>query len=179
MIEQWHLASRSNQRGAPKLYSDIAIECMLLLRSVFTLTLRATQGFTCSLVKHLSAAIQVPHYTTLCRRQKDLEVALEPRATSGARDIVVDATGLKVYGEGEWKVRKHGVSKRRTWRKVHLGIDADSHDIVACVVTENDVGDNEVFPDLIEQIDDPINGIYGDGAFDTRAVYTLINERDA
>jgi len=178
-LSQWYEDQRPNQRGASNTYSDIAIECMLMLKAVFKLPLRATQGLAQSLVTLMRVCVQVPNFSTLSRRQGALTVDLKPQQTQGKRAIVVDATGIKVYGEGEWKVRKHGVSKRRTWRKLHLAVDATTHDIVAGQVTQNDVGDNEVLPELLDQIDDPIESIAGDGAFDTRACYDAIAQRGA
>lgn len=175
----WHQNSLSGKRGASRTYSDRAIECMLLLKSVFKLPLRAVQGFAKSLLKLMSVDVKTPHYSTICRRQQNLSVALNARASKTPRDIVIDSTGLKVYGEGEWKVRKHGISKRRTWRKVHLAIDANSHDLLACVATTNDVGDAEVLDSLLEQIDGPVNSVAADGAYDTRKAYDLIRQRNA
>jgi hypothetical protein len=93
--------------------------------------------------------------------------------------VVVDATGLKVFGEGEWKVRKHGYGKRRTWRKLHLAIDEASHEILAAVLTTNDFGDNEVFADLLEQIDEPIVQVSGDGSYDSWDTHARIQRRGA
>jgi hypothetical protein len=88
--------------------------------------------------------------------------------------VVVDSTGLKVFGEGEWKVRQHGYTKRRTWRKVQLGVDADTHEVVAALVTTNGVGDGEVLPTLLDQFDDPIAQISADGAYDSHGCYQAI-----
>jgi Transposase DDE domain len=92
---------------------------------------------------------------------------------------VVDSTGIKVYGEGEWKTRLHGISKRRTWRKLHLGIDEATGEILAVVVTTNDVSDGQLLPDLLDQIDDPIAQVSGDGAYDQRQCYDAIQQRQA
>lgn len=175
----WHQNSLSGKRGDSRTDSDRAIECMLLLKSVFKLPLRAVQGFAKSLLKLMSVEVKIPHYSTICRRQQDLSVTLNARKSKAPRDIVIDSTGLKVYGEGEWKVRKHGISKRRTWRKVHLAIDASSHDFLACVATTNDVGDAEVLESLLEQTDGPVNSVAADGAYDTRKAYDLIRQRNA
>jgi IS5 family transposase len=175
----WHQNSLSGKRGASLTYSDRAIECMLLLKSVFKLPLRAVQGFAKSLLKLMSVEVKIPHYSTICRRQQDLSVTLNARKSKAPRDIVIDSTGLKVYGEGEWKVRKHGISKRRTWRKVHLAIDAGSHDLLACVATTNDVGDAEVLDSLLEQTDGQVNSVAADGAYDTRKAYDLIRQLNA
>ena len=95
------------------------------------------------------------------------------------RHIVIDATGLKVYGAGEWHVRQHRVSRRRTWRKLHLGIDETTKEIVAVELTGSRIHDSQPLPALLEQIADPIDQVSGDGADDTRACYEAVLERGA
>lgn len=98
---------------------------------------------------------------------------------SESRHVVVDSSGIKIYGEGEWKVRQHGYSKRRTWRKLHLGIDEQTQEIVASVVTTNDVQDSEVFKDLLDQVEEPIHQVSADGAYDSFSLNEQILEREA
>lgn len=162
-------------------YSEMAIQCVLTLREVFKLTLRATQGFLLSLIQLLKIAVQVPHYSTLSRRQQALSVRLPRSASQAPRHLVVDSTGLKVYGEGEWKVRKHGVGKRRTWRKLHVMVDAQTQEVVAAELTANFVGDPEVLPDLLGQVDDQdkITAVAGDGAYDTVTCHQAIRNKGA
>ena len=112
------------QRGAQFRYSDTAIQCVLTLRSVYHLPLRATEGFARSIFGLMGLDLAVPDYSTLCRRAKTLQITL-PKKADGPLHLVIDSTGLKVYGEGEWKVRQHGYSKRRTWIKLHLAIDPE------------------------------------------------------
>jgi hypothetical protein len=180
-LERWHNAERSGKRGAPQKYSDSAIQCSLTIREIFKLTLRSTQGFLGSLIKLLGVALEVPNYTTLCRRQQTLSIQLPRSASQEPRHLVVDSTGLKVYGEGEWKVRKHGVGKRRIWRKLHLAVDATTHEVVAVELTANFVGDSEVLPDLLNQLEstDVIATVAGDGAYDTVNCHQAIQERKA
>ena len=116
---------------------------MLSLREFFKLTYRQNEGFGRSLVKLMDVELAIPNYTSPQKRAAKLQVALNVQATSGGRDIVIDSTGLKVYGEGEWKARKHGASKRRTWRKVHITIDPKTGEIVAEELTGNDSHDAE------------------------------------
>ena len=137
-LNQWYASELTGKRGASKKYSDVAIECLLTLKAVYKLPLRALQGFAHSLLKLLRIDIAIPHYTTLSRRQSGLSIELKARATESCRHIAIDSTGIKVYGEGEWKVRKHGYSKRRTWIKLHLAVDTQTHDLVASVVSTND-----------------------------------------
>src|SRR5512135_2437986 len=110
------------QWGARFVYSDVAIQCLLTLRAVFRLPLRGTQGMAHSVFELMGLDLEVPHYSTLSRRAAELSVDLA-RKSEGPLHLVLDSTGLKVYGEGEWKVRRHGYSKRRTWRKLHLAVN--------------------------------------------------------
>ena len=123
--------------------------------------------------------IKVPCYTTLCRRQKKLCIDLPKINKGGSLHIVIDSTGLKVFGEGEWKSRKHGYSKRRTWRKAHVAIDVETQGIEAMELTTNDVSDSEVLPSLIEQIENPIDQVGADGAYDTHEIHNIIEDRGA
>jgi IS5 family transposase len=108
--------------------------------------LRATQGLLQSVFQLLNLDLPVPDYSTLCRRQKDLSVSLRTRSAALAKDLVIDSTGLKVYGEGEWKVRQHGKSKRRIWRKLHLAVNPANMQIEVAVLSSHDVSDGEVLP---------------------------------
>jgi IS5 family transposase len=178
-IAAWIETEPTGRRGAPRRYSDVAIKCGLTLREVFHLPLRASEGLVRSLLELMGLPLPTPDYTTLCRRQGSLEVELPPRLAKGAVHVVVDATGLKVFGEGEWKVRKHGYTKRRTWRKLHLAVDEASHEIVAAALTTHDVGDNEMLPDLLDQIDGPIDQVSADGAYDSWDNHEQIQQRGA
>jgi Transposase DDE domain len=152
----------------------------LVIKQVFHLPLRAMSGLAGSLVQLLGVDLMVPSYSQVCRRQQRLEVVI-PRSASREEGfhVVVDSTGLKVFGEGEWKVRQHGYSKRRTWRKVHLCVDANLHEVVAALVTTNGVGDGEVLPALLDQFDDPIAQLSADGAYDSHGCYQAIEARGA
>lgn len=164
------------QRGGQAQYSDRAIECLLTVRAVFGLTYRQTEGFGRSVLDMLGADVKVPDYTTLCKRSPSLAVAL-PVSMAGSLHIVVDSTGLKIYGEGEWKVRQHGYSKRRTWRKLHLSVDEASHQIQAVMLTEAGVDDAEAGQQLIENTPGPIEQVSGDGAYDKRKFYDACEQR--
>ena len=109
------------QRGAQFVYSDRTIEWMLTMRVLLRLPLRQTQGFIQSLLGLMRLALAVPDYSTLSRRQGPLAVVLPKKRLDEPMHLVVDSTGLKVYGEGEWKARQHGWTKRRTWRKTACG----------------------------------------------------------
>jgi hypothetical protein len=164
--------------GAQYVYSDAAIQCLLTLRAAFHLPLRATQGLGRSIFGLMGLDLDVPHYSTLSRRAADLRVGLA-RKGQAPLHLVFDSTGLKVFGEGEWKVRKHGYSKRRTWRKLHLAIDAESHEAQAVMVTEARIDDAEMVDHLLEPIDRPVASAAADGAHDKRKVYRVLEPRTA
>jgi hypothetical protein len=166
----------TGKRGGQLQYSDGAIQCMIMVRSVFHLTLRATEGFVRSMFKMIGLELAVPDYSTICRRSKFQEVRLPKKAT-GALHAVLDSTGLKVFGEGEWKVRQHGYSKRRIWRKLHLSVDADSHEIQAMVLSEASLDDAGAVDELFDQMSGPIQQMSADGAYDKRKVYEACSQR--
>ena len=170
VIEDWQTLQDS-QRGAPRQYSDLAIKTMLELKCLFNLSLRASQGFFQSLFDLLKIELPVPNYTTLSRRLRQLNIQLNLVKDEIPISLAIDSSGLKVYGEGEWKVRTHGYSKRRTWRKFHLGINVDNQKIHAATVTTNDFKDNEVFEDTVSQVNGPIVDVLGDGAYDSENCY--------
>jgi hypothetical protein len=121
-IIAWRNTEPGQGPGAPRIYSDLAIDCALVFKAVYHLSLRATQGFLSSVIELMKLTLPVPDYSTVSRRQGALQVRLPVESGSSPRHIVIDTTGLKVYGAGEWHVRKHRVVRRRTWRKLHLGV---------------------------------------------------------
>lgn len=163
--------SGPRRRGAQVQYSGGAIACMLTLSAVLSLPLRQTEGFGRSVMKLLRVDVKVPDYTTLCKRKKDLQVNLSASKGKGPLHILVDSTGLKVYGEGEWKVRKHGTSKRRTWRKLHLSVNEATQEIEMAVLTEVSEDDAGPGGQMLQDIPDPIERVSGDGGFDQRKFY--------
>lgn len=176
----WNNADRSGKPGCPKEYSDAAIELCLTLKYLYKLPYRATQGFVESLLVLAGLALTCPCYSQMNRRSKTLPVKL--RRVSGRKghlDIVLDSTGLKVYGEGEWKVRTHGVGKRRTWRKLHLAVDPLDHEVVAWELTGNDKSDDQVFPDVLQSVEGEVERCFGDGAYDRKPCYDACHERGA
>ncbi|WP_217591286.1 IS5 family transposase [Burkholderia sp. GbtcB21] len=168
-------------RGRPRLYSDALIQVLLGLKTVFRLPLRALQGFAQSVRDLAFAALPVPNYTTLNRRAQTLEVQLPIVRDGDSIHLVVDSTGVKVYGEGEWKVRQHGYSKRRTWRKVHLTLDANTGQVRAALMTHQDVADGDVLAELLAQIPagEQLDVVGGDGAYDSKACHAAIAARGA
>jgi hypothetical protein len=179
VIEGWKpMPEGPRQRGGQLEYSERAIECLLTLKVVFKLPYRQTEGFGRAIMDLLGANVTVPDYTTLCKRSVDLGVDLSPGQVQGAKHIVVDSTGLKVYGEGEWKVRQHGYTKRRTWRKLHLSVDEATQSIEAVVLTEASVDDAEAGRQLLDETEGPIKQVSGDGTYDKRKFYEACVQRE-
>jgi hypothetical protein len=143
--------------------------------------LRQSLGLVESLLLLAGLDWKMPDFSTLCRRQKTLRVQLPYRASTTALNLLVDSTGIKFLGEGKWKRKKHGAEYRRQWRKVHLGIDANTLEIRAIEVTDNSVGDAPMLPELLGQIppDEAVASVSVDGAYDTRACHAAIAHRGA
>lgn len=177
---QWE-AVPSGRRGRQQSYSDAAIQACLTLKVLVGLPLRQTIGFVASLLELSGLGWSVPDFSTLSRRQKALDVTIPYRGSNGALHLLVDSTGIKVEGEGEWHTRKHGGSRRRVWRKIHLGIDEETLEIRAVEVTSSNVGDAPMLPDLLAQIPagEEIATVTADGAYDTRACHDAIAARGA
>jgi hypothetical protein len=163
-------------RGLDKTFSDKALQLCLALRAYFHLSLRGMQGFVDSVFELLGVPLRSPNYTVFSKgRGRQLQVAIPQRLPAGPVEMVVDSTGLKVFGEGEWKVRNHGASKRRTWRKLHLGVDPNDQEVIAVELTAAEVTDAEVLPDLLDQLGDhPVGKVEADGAYDQRVCYSSI-----
>ena len=151
------------------------------MKVLFNMALRQTAGFVESLLRLIGLDWTVPNFSTFSRRQKTLKVNIPYRGSQGPLHLLIDSTGIKVAGEGEWTARKHGGAKRRVWRKVHLGIDAQTLEIRAVEVTSRDVGDAPMLPELLDQIppDQEIASVTADGAYDTRKCHDAIAERGA
>ena len=167
------------QRGAQYVYADAAIKCVLTLRAVYHRALRATEGLARSLFVLLSVPLPVPSYSTLSRRAAELGVGLGAVPRSGPLHLVIDSSGFKVYGEGEWKVRLHGWSKRRTWRKLHLAVNEATGEIVAAVASEAGVSDDDALPDLRAHVQGEVGQVSADGAYDKRRCYEAIEQSGA
>lgn len=178
-IGKWYSVERISKPGRPDTYSDDAIRCGLMIRAVFRIALRALQGFIESLIQLLGLDIACPHYSVFSRRAKGLQIPLRKLLKPGEKlNVIFDSTGVKVFGEGEWKVRKHGYSKRRTWRKIHVGMCADSGQIVVSAITSNNVSDEEAMIHMMEALDGvPLGDVVGDGAYDTIDCREAIHDR--
>ncbi len=157
----------------------MAIQTCLTLKTLFCLPYRATEGLMKSLMRLNGLDLPVPDHTPMSRRAARLAVKIPRPPRKGPVHVVVDSTGLKIFGEGEWKVRRHGVGKRRTWRKIHLAVDETEKDIIGIEVTNTEWGDSEVFPDLLAQVDGEVAQVSADGAYDTEGCHRSIAERGA
>ena len=166
-------------RGRPGSYSDVAIQTCLTIKTLFRLPYRGTEGLLKSLMRLCALDLPVPDHTHLSRRAATLAVKIPRRPRTGATHLVVDSTGLKIFGEGEWKVRQHGVGKRRAWRKIHLAVDESAKDIIGIEVTTANWHDSEVFPDLLAQVDGEVAQVSADGAYDTEGTHAAIRQREA
>ena len=171
----------SGKRGRQQRFSDAAVQTCLTLKVLFGMPLRQTTGFVQSLLRLIGLDWSVPDFSTLCRRQKALNVSLPFRGGTGPLNLLIDSTGIKAEGEGEWNARKHGGPKRRIWRKIHIGIDEETLEVRAVEVTTSNVGDAPMLPELLEQIppDQVIGSITADGAYDTRKCHDAIAARRA
>ena len=182
-VRNWHSQGRTGRRGKPRLYSDQAIACALRLGAVYSLPLRATEGLVASLVALAGADVPVPDYSTLSRRRKRMKAAVSapaaPAPCAGPLHLVVDSTGLKVFGDGEWKVRQHGTTKRRVWRKVHLAVDERTGLIHAAATTAQGVSDGDVLPALLAQVAGAVGQVSADGGYDRRTCYEAVAGRGA
>ena len=174
-IRSWRYTGPT-QRGAQYRYAAAAITCVLTLRAVYHLAWRAAEGLTQSVLARLEVALPVPSYSTLSRRAAEGAVALGALPRSGPMHWVSDASGFKVYGEGEWKVRQQGWSKRRTWRKLHWGVDEATGEIGAAVASEAQVADAAAVPELLEQGAGEIGQVSAAGAYDKRRCYEALEE---
>jgi transposase len=176
-IAAWAAEPRTTRGGQPH-YSALAITTALTLRAVFRLALRQTEGLIGSVVHRLGLDLAVPDHTTLSRRAETLEV---PRPAPGPGGepvhLLVDSTGLKLCGPGEWLVEKHGTRTRRGWRKLHLATDADTGRIVASALTDRAVDDGSQVGPLLGQVDGPVASVTADGAYDRDDVYAAVVAR--
>ncbi|WP_274805944.1 IS5 family transposase [Escherichia coli] len=129
-IQAWYESATPSSRGRPQRYSDLAITTVLVIKRVFRLTLRAAQGFIDSIFSLMNVPLRCPDYSCVSRRAKSVNVSFKTSTRGEIAHLVIDSTGLKVFGEGEWKVKKHGQERRRIWRKLHLAVDSKTHEII-------------------------------------------------
>lgn len=179
VTKKWHSNTSIKKRGGQFQYSDSAIMVCLTVREVYKLPLRAAQGFIQSILNMKYPGVKCPNYSIMSRRAQNLKVEIPRLPVHGPIDVVIDSTGFKVYGEGEWKVRQHGYSKRRRWTKLHIAVDPNTKEIVSEVVTSNKITDSKAFPSILKKIGRPMNTIAADSAYDKKDCYACINARGA
>jgi len=168
-IEKWYSTERTSRPGRPNIYSDHTIQCGLMIKAVFRVALRALQGLMESILQILKLDLVCPHYSRFSRRAQKLPVPLRRLLKPGEKlHVVFDSTGVKVYGEGEWKVRRHGYSKRRTWRKIHVGMCVESGQVVVAATSSNNVSDDAAMVHMMDFLEEfSVGDVLGDGAYDT------------
>lgn len=177
-VERWQAETRTTP-GGQRTYSDLAITTALTLRAVYRLPLRQTEGLIASIVQLLDIELAVPDHSTLSRRARTLRLPAVPTSSAGAVELLVDSTGVKLCGPGEWLVEKHGAQRRRAWRKLHLGIDARTGRIVASSLTSKEIDDAAELGALLDQVDDPLAVVVADGAYDQDRVYDDVAKHSA
>jgi len=160
--------------GGQARYTDAAIQTSLMVRTAFKLPLRQTEGLMTSVFKLMDLTLSAPDHTTVSRRAVTLPMIQTAPVPQGPLHVLIDSTGLQVYGAGQWLEAKHGVKSRRTWRKLHLAVDAASGMIVAQTLTGQDVDDPSQVAPLLDQIDDPIGRVTADGAYDGAPTYQTV-----
>lgn len=185
VIASWLNTEKTGKRGRSATYADVAVECMLLIRNVFALPLRQTQGFLLSIMTLVGLSLPVPCYSTLSRRQSGLQVQLprKQKATEGIH-VVVDATGIQVFGHGEWFLRKYGSHKDQKprkdpqqWRKIHLGLDEATQEVLAVVISERNRHDKSYLPEILDQIEELIAQVSLDKGYDYISCYEAVQAR--
>ncbi len=180
-VAAWAAAPRTTPGGQPW-YSALAILTALTLRAVFRLAYRQAEGLIGSIIGLLGLALRVPDHTTLSRRSATLEVPRPRFSTGGGPDaepvhLLVDSTGLKLCGAGEWLIEKHGTHARRSWRKLHIGLDAKTGRIVAAALTTKDVDDAAQVGPLLDQVTGAVASFTADGAYDQSSTYDDVAQR--
>jgi Transposase DDE domain len=177
-IKKWQPPKDPNFIGAPQQYSDEAILCIMTLKVVYNMPYRQLVGFVFSIFALMKMVLKVPHFTTVATRARLLGKHIRKLSKgSFPTDLVLDSSGFKIYGEGEWKVRQHGKQKRRRWKKFHIGVCPHTHEIIVAEVTELETADCEAGPRLIKKAPRSVKRTIGDGAYDTWECYKSAYEK--
>jgi len=179
-IAQWMQPERTGKPGRPPLYHDIAIQTGCTIKAVYKAPWRQTEGFLESIFRLMHVPLAVPDATTFSRRMPGLEITLPKRVQPGEPvHMVIDSTGLKVYGAGEWHMHKHGLRKRRRYRKLHLFIDAETCEILEVELTDDMTHDGTMLPIFMERNEERIDVLYADGAYDQYPCYEALAKKHA
>jgi len=169
-LECWQTTGPDGQAR----YTEAAIQTSLMLRTAFKLALRQTEGLMTSVLTLMGLTLSAPDHSTVSRRAVALPVIQPAHVPPGPLHVLIDSTGLQVYGAGQWLEAKHGAKSRRTWRKLHLAVDAANGMIVAQTLTDQDTDDPSQVGPLLDQIDDPLVQVTADGAYDGAPTYQTI-----
>ena len=171
-LASWWYVRKSAGKGRPHVYSDKAIETCLTIAYLFRMPLRMAEGFVNSFFTKEKEGLKAPCYTQMSRRASSIKLPEIKLLRGQQLHLAFDSTGLKVFGEGEWKVRAHGASKRRTWRKLHLSVDIESLQIMGASLTANSVDDASVAAEMLtNKFNGCVQEILGDGAYDVAKIY--------
>lgn len=173
-LKSWTL--KSGSKGRPS-FSKAVIQLGWIIKTVYRLTLRALQGFMDSILKLMGTELACPHYSLFCKRSQEAADSLPKLSNGKILEVAVDSSGLKIVGEGEWKVKIHGADKRRSWIKIHIGVDTKTQDLVAIEVTDEKTGDSTVLPKLINKAGDGIEKVLADGAYDSVECRKYLHKR--
>ena len=173
-IKAWQTKNLQKKRGGQPVYSDIAIETGLTFRSLYKLGLRQTEGFLESISSLMGLELSIPDKTALSRRSRELNITKFKREPGEPIHLLIDSTGLKISGSGEWQETKHGLQKRKSWRKLQLAIDEATGNILASELTSNKEDDPSQVPALLDQIDEVIESMMADGTYDKQDVYDAL-----
>ena len=168
----WKAACRSTP-GGQRRFSNLAVETVLVLGALYKLPLRQTEGFVRSLIALMRLELTVPDHTTLARRRRTMQTTEFRWPRTKPVDIVIDSTGLKFHGAGEWARAKHGES-RRSWRKLHISVNPDDNEIIAFELTDDDTSDAAMIGDLVTASGGNIRAVIADGAYDGEPRYDAI-----
>ncbi len=163
--KQW--ITKGKTRGRPR-FSSHVIELGWILKAVYQLSLRALQGFLQSIVELMNLSLEIPHYTLFCKRAREISYSTRKLSNKRPVDLVIDASGIKVYGEGEWKVKVHGTSKQAKWLKLHVGMDPSSQEIITFKVTNGYVSDSRMLPEIVGKAPRTVRRVVADGAYDRK-----------
>ncbi len=178
-MNNWFHHDHHGRRDRSQLYTDQTICTFLMLKEIFSLTLRATQGLLNSLFELINVPLCTPDYSCVSKRARSVTVAYRQPPKGRITDLAIDSTGLKVFGEDEWKVRKHGAEKWLVWHKLHLAVDPATHDIVAAEVSLENVHDAQVVPTLLNPLRRKLGRVYADSAYVSNASHQLISRKGA
>lgn len=168
-----------SKNGRPKKYPDALIRLLVVVKIRFNLSYRALEGFAKSIFQKLQKWFEIPTYSTICKRAKSLPVELKVALSKKPRIISLDASGIKVHGEGEWKRKIHGVGRPRKWLKLHVALDEETQQVVAESLTESNISDSNLVDSLLNEIDGDIDEVKADGAYDKQSSRNSIKKRGA